>query len=512
MQNVASQSNPDAKVILTFTGVTKQFGGTQALRNVDFDVRSGEAHALLGANGAGKSTLIKILAGIHAQDKGEILLGGEALTEAMLGTRISFVHQDLGLIDSMSVGENMAMAYGYPRKGRLIDWASVNARASKALAQLGTPLPSERKVADLSQAEKAIVAIARAVARNVDVLVLDEPTASLPDADVERLFAAVRALKAQNVGVIYVSHRLDEIFKIADAVTVLRDGQVVATYRPLTVTPDQLVLDICGKAPIKRHSAGRRSQSPVAMRVTNLEVEGAGPVTFEVMAGEILGLAGLRGQGQEAVGRAIGGLRRAGAGTIEVGGRVQSIAAPSQAIAAGIGFASSKRAEEGLAANLTVRENLYLNPTNFGRKALQFLGAPAESRQAAQVLNRLDVRPKDPEKDVITLSGGNQQKVVLARLVGQSYKVLLLEDPTIGVDVGAKAEIYNTLAKGAADGAACIVVSTDLEELVQICDRVLAFGSGRIVEEIDRENLTMEVLISAISGADRQTELMTLPS
>jgi ribose transport system ATP-binding protein len=501
MTPVDASAHTSAVPVLICAGVVKHFGGTRALRGVDFHVGAGEIHALLGANGAGKSTLIKILARVYKADAGEITLRGAPLSDDMPGARISFVHQDLGLIDTMSVGENMAMAYGYPMRGRLIDWRAVDVMAGVALDKLGAPLPLDTLVGELSQAEKSIVAIARALTRDIDILVLDEPTASLPEADVERLFSAVRALRARGVGIVYVSHRLDEVLRICDAATVFRDGEVVAAYRPLDASPDQLVKDICGKTPTRRQGGGRKPSATPVIEVSDLCIDHIGPVSFEAAPGEILGLAGLRGQGHEAVGRAVGGVSPSTSGEIRVGGATKRLRRPSDAIDAGIGFASSKRTEEGLATTMNVRENLFLNPFNFGRRALSFLPAAKESRDAAAILNRLDVRPRDPERDVTTLSGGNQQKVVLARLAGQDYPVLVLEDPTIGVDVGAKAEIYKILAEGAAKGATCIVVSSDLDELAQICDRVLAFSAGKIVGELVRDELTVEALIHEISGA-----------
>ena len=501
MIDVDSSAAPNAAPVLSCVGVVKHFGGTRALRGIDFSVNAGEIHALLGANGAGKSTLIKILAHVHKPDAGEITLRGARLNEEMLGTRLSFVHQDLGLIDTLSVGENMAMAYGYPMRGRLIDWRAVNVMAGAALHKLGAPLPLNKLVGELSQAEKSIVAIARALTRDIDILVLDEPTASLPEADVERLFAAVRALRARGVGIIYVSHRLDEVFRLSDAATVLRDGEVVATYRPLNASPEQLVKDICGKTPVRRQSTGRRRSAAAVLEVSDLRIDHIGPVSFDVAPGEILGLAGLIGQGHEDVGRAVAGMTPATSGEIRVGGSTRRLRKPGDAIDAGIGFGSSKRAEEGLATTMNVRENLFLNPFNFGRQVLSFVTPARESRDATAILSRLDVRPRDPERDVTTLSGGNQQKVVLARLAGQDYRILVLEEPTAGVDVGAKAEIYKILADGAAKGTACIVISSDLDELTQICDRVLAFSAGRIVTELGRDELTVEALISEISGA-----------
>ena len=394
------------------------------------------------------------------------------------------MHQDLGLIEQMNVGENMAMGYGYPRRWRLIDWPAVRGRAAAALEALDSPLPLDRPVAELSRAEKSVVAIARALASKADLLVLDEPTASLPEADVGRLFRVLERLRDRQVGVIYVTHRLDEVFRIADAVTVLRDGRTVAVHRPLAVAPERLVSDIVGAVPLPHAAAARRAGGAPAIEVRALTSGGVGPVTFTVDAGEIVGLAGLRGQGHEVVGRTVAGVLPHDGGSIAIGGRARRIASPRDAIAAGLGFATGKRAEEAIAGTMSVKENLFLNPLNFGQKRWRLRSRRRERAEAAVILRRFDVRPPEPERDIGTLSGGNQQKVVLARWAGQRYRALVLEDPTIGVDVGAKAQIYRMMAEDAAAGTAAIVVSSDLDELAQICDRVLAFSRGRIVAEL----------------------------
>ncbi len=487
--------------VVTIAGLHKRFGGAAALRGVDLTVRSGEIHAFLGANGAGKSTLIKILAGVHAADEGHVNIRGRSLAEAIQFKRLSFVHQDLGLIDSMSIGENMAMAYGYPTRRRLIDWRAVDRAASRALAGLGWPLPLDRVVGELSQAEKSIVAIARALTRDIDVLILDEPTSSLPEHDVGRLFDALRKIRAMDIGIMYVTHRLDEVFRLADAVTILRDGSVVASYDDLSrLSPDQLVRDICGRLPARARATACTGKGAPALTVTSLRSGSAGPVSFEVGAGEIVGLAGLRGQGHERIGRAIAGIEIIASGQVTIGGGIARYQDANGAIKAGIGFTSGKRAEESLATSMSVRENLFLNPFNFGRRSLSLLSRDAERRSAAGILDRFDVRPRDPERDVSTLSGGNQQKVVLARLVDRGYRILVLEEPTIGVDIGAKSEIYRMLSAGAVSGTSCLIVSSDLDELVQVCHRVLAFGAGRVVSELGRDELTVEALTHAISG------------
>jgi ribose transport system ATP-binding protein len=485
--------------VLAIKGLTKRFGGTAALQSVDFQVEPGQIHALLGANGAGKSTLIKILAGVHAPDAGEILINGKPFSDNSR-RRIAFVHQDLALIESMTAGENMALAYGYASRWRFIDWKGVDAVAARALDLLGTPLPLDKPVALLSRAEKSIVAIARALVEEIDLLVLDEPTASLPEADVGRLFDILERLRQRKVSIIYVSHRLDEIFRIADAVTVLRDGRAIASYRPRDVTPDQLVADIVGKTLVTQDFVSHR-QSGMVLEVSDLRVDHIGPIDFGVVKGEIVGLAGLRGQGQETIGRVLAGVIPRGSGSVRLAGREIAPASTADAIAAGIAFATSKRVEEALATVMTVKENLFLNPENFGRGSLQWRRRSAEHAEAANILARFDVRPADPEREITTLSGGNQQKVVLARWAGRNYKLLVLEEPTMGVDVGAKAEIYRMLAQDAEAGTSCIVISTDLDELAHICDRVLAFSRGRIVAELDRATLSVEALTRAVAGA-----------
>jgi ribose transport system ATP-binding protein len=487
--------------VVSIAGLHKRFGGTAALRGVDLTVSGGEIHAFLGANGAGKSTLIKILAGVHKPDEGQISIGSRSLQQAVEAGRLSFVHQDLGLIDTMSIGENMAMTYGYPMRLGIIDWRAVDNAATSSLAQLGWPLPLDRLVGELSQAEKSIVAIARALTGDIDVLILDEPTASLPESDVERLFEALRTVRARQIAIIYVTHRLDEVFRLADAVTVLRDGRVVASYRPLsTLSSEQLVRDICGRLPQRTASGKRPAQATPALRIADLCVGPCGPVSFEIGPNEIVGLAGLRGQGHESIGRAIAGVEQPSSGSIEVGAQQASYHDPRGAIAAGIGFTSGKRAEESLATNMSVRENLFLNPLNFGRRALTIASSSVERREARRVLERFDVQPRDPDRDISTLSGGNQQKVVLARSANRGFRLLVLEEPTIGVDIGAKAEIYSMLTQGAARGTPCVIVSSDLVELAQICHRVLAFGAGRIVAELEGSDLSIETLTHAVSS------------
>lgn len=488
--------------LLEVAGMTKRFGGTLALDRVDLAVRRGEVHAFLGANGAGKSTLIRILAGVHPPDGGEVLWYGRRIGIDHLAPRIAIVHQDLGLIDFMSVGENMAMGYGYPRRRNgLIDWAAVDTRARDVLAALDAPLPLEAPVSALSPAERSIVAIARAVSRDVELLILDEPTASLPEADVGRLFRTLRRLKDKGVGIIYVTHRLDEVFRIADAATVIRDGRTIARHDTLDgVRTDQLVAEIVGRLPQRAGRRGAVARRPVLV-VEALTSYAIGPVSFTLGEGEILGLAGLRSQGHEGTGRMIAGVYPATGGSVRLDGSPVAFRSTADAIGAGVGFATGRRAEEAVAPAMSVRENLFLNPLNFGARRHAIRSRRTEMRDAAAILARFSVKPGDPERDIGTLSGGNQQKVVLARWAGQKYRVIVLEDPTIGVDIGAKADIYAMMRSDCEAGTSYIVVSSDIEELAGICDRVLAFSRGQVVAELGGDALTTAALTHAVSGA-----------
>ena len=487
--------------LLSISGLSKRFGGIQALKDAAFDVRAGEIHALLGANGAGKSTLIKILSGLYPADGGSILVDGVELDGASR-RRIAFVHQDLGLIDKFTVAENMALDYGFPLRGGLIDWGSARARAQASLAQLGADIPADVNVERLSRADKSIVAIARALAGKADIVVLDEPTASLPEADVSRLFDTLLRLKAMGAGVVLVTHRLDEVFRIADAVTVLRDGRTVVVSRPLTLTPDELVKAIVGYAPAPVRRGPGPAERVTALEARDVHVGRVGPVSLKVRAGEIVGLAGLRGAGHEEIGRALAGVLPIEAGEIRVGDAAVRLSSPARAIAHGVAFSTGRRAEEALASTMSVKENLFLNPVNFGQARFMPRSRTKERADALTILQRFGVRPLDPDRGIMILSGGNQQKVVLGRCAGQNYRLLVLEEPTIGVDYGAKAEIYRMLASDVDAGGAAIVVSSDLDELTQVADRVLCFSRGRIVAEIDREAMSVEALTRAVTGLE----------
>jgi ribose transport system ATP-binding protein len=494
-----------SRPFLEIVGLSKQLGGTRALSAVDFDVRRGEIHALLGGNGAGKSTLIKTLAGIHRPDAGTISLDGALIDTGIDQPAISFIHQDLGLIDAMTIAENIGLVRGYPRRAGIIDWRALRARAEHALSLVGSALDPDLPVSRLRATDKSMVAIARALAGDAQLLVLDEPTASLPEADVARLFDALSRLRDRGVGMIYVSHRLDEVFRIADRVTVLRDGKKVTTCRLDETSPADLVLMIVGRPPADIFVKPLHPEAQPVLEAVDLAVAGAGPVSLCVRAGEMVGLTGLRGAGQDEVGRALAGIVPILGGTIRLHGRQIAPRSPAAAIALGIGFISSKRQEESLAVALCVQENLFLNPSAHGRGIGKARSWQNERAEAAVVVERYDVRPRDPERVVSTLSGGNQQKVVVARTIAIGNALLVLEEPTQGVDVGAKADIYATLATALTreTGLGIILVSSDLEEIAGVCNRALIFRYGKIVDEVGGSAMTLQSLTALVTGAGR---------
>ncbi|GAB2916643.1 sugar ABC transporter ATP-binding protein [Paraburkholderia jirisanensis] len=488
--------------LLSARNVTKRFFGALALDAAAFELRPGEIHALIGENGAGKSTFIKILAGVYQADGGEFLLDGKPVDPAVAALPLAFVHQDLALVDDLSVGENIALIAGYPRKGGMIDWRAVMRQAAPLYAAMDVEPPDpERLVVTLSLPEKAILGIVRSLAGKPRALVLDEPTAALPEADAQRLFEAIRRLRDAGTSIIYVSHRLNELFGLADRVTVFRDGRHVHTTDIANTRPEQLIEQMLGRplASVEqaRHDATRR---PPVLRVDKLMVEGRGPLTFDASPGEVLGLVGLRGGGQEAAGRAIFGALAADAGRIVLDGKTLARHDDIGArIRAGIVLLAGDRMRESTFPGMTLAENLLPNPLISARSPWR-LRAPARERAQVEArLEQFDVRPRNPASLIDWLSGGNQQKVCLARWLEARARVVILEEPTAGVDIGAKLSIHQMLRKAAAEGAAVIVVSSDLEEVAAVCDRALVIDRGRVAGEVAGAALTMDALIARSS-------------
>lgn len=505
---MADTATPDAAIpLLKVTNLSKSFFATRAAEAVSFTVNQGEIVSLLGENGAGKSTVIKMLAGVYKPDEGRMQLSGADLDASGVRRQLSIVHQNLGLIEWMTVAENIAQVLGYPRRLGFIDHAEMNRRAGEVLALVGGGIDPDTRVFDLPRTERSLLAIARGLVTKPKLLVLDEPTASLPAADVDRLFSVLRNLRDSGVGMIYVSHRLDEIYEISTRTVVMRNGRVVAERPVAGLGHAELVELIVG-----RHTQNPEFDAPdAAMRLElrDVAVDGAGPVSFTVHRGEVVALCGLRGAGQEPIGRAVAGATSLRSGSLTLDGERFVPRNPASAVNRGIGFATSNREAEAVAPGLSVRENLFLNPSVWGRKAYQFRSSKAERLAATEYVNAFGVRPADPELPLDTFSGGNQQKVILARWFGVGRKVVVLEEPTMGVDVGAKADIYGLLRDAARSGTAALVVSTDMEEVSKIAHRAIVFGRGVVVAELSGAELTIANLVAAASDLERITDTET---
>jgi ribose transport system ATP-binding protein len=487
--------------------MTKRFFGALALDAASFELMPGEIHALIGENGAGKSTFIKILAGVYQADGGEIVLDGEIVDPALQALPLAFVHQDLALVDDLSVGENIALVAGYPRRGGLIDWAAVMRQAERLYSVMDIEPPDpERLVVTLSLPEKAILGIVRSLAGKPRALVLDEPTAALPEADAQRLFDAIRRLRETGTSIIYVSHRLNELFGLADRVTVFRDGRRVHTTAIVDTRPERLIEQMLGRsvASVEIARAATSRQAPV-LTVEGLFVDGRGPLSFDASPGEVLGLVGLRGGGQEAAGRAIFGALAAEAGRVVLNGRELSrFDGVGERIKAGIVLLAGDRMRESTFPGMTLAENLYPNPLLVSRGPWDLRTPASERALVEQRLEQFDVRPRDPASLIDWLSGGNQQKVCIARWLEARAQVVILEEPTAGVDIGAKLSIHQMLRKAAGMGAAVIVVSSDLEEVAAVCDRALVIDRGRVASEIAGQGLTIDALIAGSSLGERR--------
>ncbi len=486
--------------LLVVRGFSKHFGGTQALADVGMHVHAGEIVALLGENGAGKSTLIKILANVYTLDEGSVTYRGRDATNLLRRLPISFIHQDLGLIDWMTVAENICLTLGYPRRAGMVNWRAARQRAAAALEILGASIDPDVRIQSLTRTEKSLVAIARALAAEAEILVLDEPTASLPADEVVRLFAALRRLRAHGVGMIYVSHRLDEVFDIADRMVVLRDGKVAGERIVSETTSEEAILLIVGREPSQVFRRPAQREGVARLRLEGLEVDSVGPVDCSLHSGEVVGLVGLRGAGQEVIGRALFGLAPITGGRAILDGGPLVTASPGQSMAAGVNLVCADRAGEFVMPNLSVRENLFLNPLAAGRGLFSYLAPGRECEASRELGRKVGLRPNDPNMPIELLSGGNQQKVVVGRWLHLASKVYVFEDPTAGVDVGAKAEIYRLFDVALSNGAAIIIISTDFEEVAKVCHRALVFDRGRVVAELGASDLSVENLLAAASA------------
>jgi rhamnose transport system ATP-binding protein len=463
--------------LLLLRGIQKRFPGVHALKGVDLEVRRGEVHAVVGENGAGKSTLMQILAGVYRPDAGRIDFDGRQDVvfpdeRAAQKAGVALVFQERSLFGPMSVAENVFAARQPAGRWGRIDHRALRERAAAAVAEVGLSVDPDEPAERLSSAQQQLVEIAKALSLQPKLIIFDEPTAALSPADARVLFGVIRRLRSQGAGVVYISHRLEEIFEIADRITVLKDGAGQGTFPTSALTPSDLVAKMVGRdlgeRPIRKGTAGQ----PL------LEV--SGDVSFSVRAGEIVGLAGLVGAGRTELALALFGARPFTSGQVKLDGRPVTLRSPAEAIAAGIGYLSEDRKESGLFLDMSIEENIGV--ARYGGR---------EQRAAAETMReKLRIVCRGPEEPVRNLSGGNQQKVVLARWLVSRPKVLIVDEPTRGVDVGAKAEIHGLLEDLARSGAAVLVISSDLPEVLAVSDRILVMREGRITGELSRAEAT----------------------
>jgi ribose transport system ATP-binding protein len=496
-------SGESSNVKLAVRGVCKTFGSQRVLTNLNLDVWAGEVHVLVGHNGSGKSTFVKLLAGFHEPDPGSLARVGEErfeLGSAAAAERagLRFVHQDLALIETLDAVDNVYLGAPFPtRGGGRIDWPGARRETERLLASLGFDFDVSRPVRGLSMTQRTGVAIARALLPREapsQVIVLDEPTAALPAHDVERLFGVIRLLQRQGLGILYISHHLEEVFGLGDTVTVLRDGVTVTTARPVELDESELVELMVGR------SAQRQPGTAPAIRVSGdvvLEVRGLSAgvleqIDFEIRGGEVLGVAGIDGSGRPDLASAIfGGTDRSG--EMRLAGTAISPLRPDIAVRHGIALVPADRAGEAAFATLSITDNLTLPRITTRLRGLLVAGA-VQDAETMSWSERLAVRPLRPDATFATLSGGNQQKVVLARWLRLSPKLLILDEPTKGVDVGAVVSIWELIGEAAADGAAVLVCSSDAGELATYCDRVLVLRRGRVAAELAGDELNADRL------------------
>jgi ABC-type sugar transport system ATPase subunit len=494
-----NDDSPSRPPLLQMTGVSKAYPGVKALDSVSVTVHAGEVLALVGENGAGKSTLIKVLSGAVRPDSGEIRINGEQvdisapLDAAHSG--VATVYQEFSLFPSLTVAENL-LFNDFRRTAGLINWGRTRRQAVEVLGRLGVDLDPGRLVSDLSIAEQQMLEIAKAVHREARILILDEPTAVLGGHDVERLLDLVRSLRDHGVGVIFISHHLDEIFGLADTYLVLKDGQHVDTGLVSEIDRDTLVAKMVGRTVRDREimaREGAHSGGEEVLVVENLCRTGVfEDVSLTVRAGEVVGMAGLRGAGRTEVARAIFGVDRPTSGRVSVRGKQLKLGSPQRAIAAGMGFVTEDRKSEGLLMNMSVMQNMTMVDVATGRR--RWLRKRSERAAAQAQVKSLHVKVADVSTMVQTLSGGNQQKVVIAKWLQAGIRVLLLDEPTRGVDVGGKNEIYKLVQALREQGLAVLLISSELPEILLTCDRVLVMQKGRIRAELSRDEASEEAI------------------
>lgn len=512
--SVSSQAPGDAvgrsiavvgDVVLALNGITKEFPGVVALEDVHFNLRSGEVHAVCGENGAGKSTLMKIVSGVYQPTAGQIFYKGQEvhfsspLESEHAG--IAIIHQELNLVPHLSVAENIYLARE-PRRGFLVDRRKLREDSQRCLDRLGVDISPNEMVRNLSVAQCQMVEIAKALSLNAEVLIMDEPTSSLTEQETSLLFKVIRDLKAAGVGIVYISHRLDEMDEIVDRVTVLRDGRFVSTDDFASTTVDEIVSRMVGRALEEKFP--ERTSVPtedILLSVSGLTREGVfSDVSFTLKKGEILGFAGLMGAGRTEVARAIFGAEPAGSGTIEYLGRALSIRSPHDAIREGFAYLSEDRKSQGLAVKMSVAANMVLANMKAVSSRFGLINQAKHTEVANRYVDLLSIKTPTIEQPVRLLSGGNQQKIIIGKWLFSESRILFFDEPTRGIDVGAKFAIYKIMDELAAQGVGVILISSELPEILGMTDRVAVFHQGKITAILNTRQTSQEEIMRYASG------------
>jgi simple sugar transport system ATP-binding protein len=489
-------------------GISIQFPGVKALDEVDFTLKRGEVHALLGENGAGKSTLIKCLTGVHHMDTGKIVLDGKEIKpstpQAAIEMGISTVFQEINLCPNLTVAENIFIGR-QPMKFGQIDWKAINARASELMSHMGMDIDVTKPLSYYSIAIQQMASIARAVDIKAKVLILDEPTSSLDEHEVEKLFKVVRDLKAQGLGIIFITHFLDQVFEISDRITVLRNGKLIGNYDASQITKLDLVTHMIGKDMNQIFNLKRAEQKPGARPM--LEAEHIGvpgkveDISIFVKAGELVGFAGLLGSGRTETAEMLFGVTRPLQGVVKVDGKVLALKAPLDAINHKMAFCPEDRKRDGIIGDLSVRENIGL-AVQAKRGFLKPMPRQEQQELAEKYIRLLSIATPDAEKKVGELSGGNQQKVILARWLATEPDVLILDEPTRGIDVGAKAEIQRLMLEMCEKGMAVIFISSELDEIIRCSNRIIVMRDGAKAAELDGENCQQADILAIIANEE----------
>lgn len=491
--------------LLKLTGITKSFAGVQALRGVSFELRPGEVHALVGENGAGKSTLVKVISGAHRPDSGEVVINGQTIAHndptraRALG--VAVIYQQPALFPDLTVAENIALRLERGNPWRRINWKARRARAKELLERVGAPISPDATVRQLTMPQQQLVEIASALGADAKILILDEPTSSLSDREVENLFRVIRSLREQGVGMIYISHRLEELPQIADRVTVLRDGSYVGTRPMSEVDRAEMIRLMVGRSLDAVFPKIEVPHGEIVLETRQLSCRASkvSGVTLSVRAGEILGLAGLVGAGRTELARVLFGLTPADGGEIVLNGQAVQVDSPAKAVALGVAYVPEDRRRHGVILEMPVSANATLAVLrDVSRMGL--IDFARENQMAREHVQRLGIKTPSIHSPAGNLSGGNQQKVALARWLGTGPKVIILDEPTQGVDVGAKAEIHKLMGELAQKGMAIIMISSELPEVLGMSDRIAVMHGGRVVGVLDRKQATQEKVLELALG------------